>query len=150
MAYNLTTMLVRLGLIPLMWLFRLLIIITGKYLANLISIFFYLEHVLDNLNKLKMPPKNRKTKANSKKKFLKYLERIVQHHRKKHLKLRNKIKFRTALPTIDEADKTDQTPCNSSYLPPSKQPPNNIPSPVPTTNNSAISTPRAIQPLNPP
>ncbi|GFX78524.1 hypothetical protein TNCV_29641 [Trichonephila clavipes] len=148
MADNLTTMLVRLGLIPLMWLLRLLIIITGKYLANLITLFFYLEHVLDDLNKLKIPPKNRKTKANSKKKALKYLERIVQHHRKKHLKLRNKIKFRTTLPTIDEADETDQTPCNSSYLPPSNQPPNNIPSPVPTTNNSAISTPRAIQPLN--
>ncbi|GFW37918.1 hypothetical protein TNCV_4631191 [Trichonephila clavipes] len=147
MADNLTTMLVRLGLIPLMWVLRLLIIIAGKYLANLLTLFFYLEHVLDNLNKLKIPPKNRKTKANSKKKALKYLERIVQHHRKKHLKLRNKIKFRTTLLPIDEADETDQTPCNSPYLPPSNQPPNNIPSPVPTSKNPIIPTPRAIQPL---
>ncbi|GFY72180.1 hypothetical protein TNIN_495901 [Trichonephila inaurata madagascariensis] len=158
MADNLTTMLVRLGLTPLMWFLRLLIILTGKYLANLITLFFYLEHVSDNINKFKIPPKNRKSKANSKEKALKLLNRkikfhkclemIVQYHRKKHLKIRNKIKFRPALPTIEEVDETDQTPCNSPYLPPFNQPSITIPSPAPTTNNSTLSTPRSIEPIN--
>ncbi|GFY52939.1 hypothetical protein TNIN_208641 [Trichonephila inaurata madagascariensis] len=157
MADNLTTMLVRLGLTPLMWVLRLLIIITGKYLANLITLFFYLEHVLDNLNKFKILPNNRKSKDNSKEKALKLLNRkikfhkclkiIVQYHRNKHLKLRNKFKFNPTLPTIDEADEIDQTPCNNPFLPSSTQPPYNIPSPAPTTKNSAISIPRAIQPI---
>ncbi|GFY48111.1 hypothetical protein TNIN_87221 [Trichonephila inaurata madagascariensis] len=157
MADHLTTLLVRLGVTPLMWFLRLLILITGKYLANLLTLFFYLEHVLDNLNKFKIPPKNRKSKANSKEKALKLLNRkikfhkclevIVQYHRKKHLKIRNKIKFNPTLPPIKEVDETDQTPCNSPYLPPSNQPPCNIPSPAPTTNNSPITTPKAIRPI---
>ncbi|GFS59869.1 hypothetical protein TNIN_325951 [Trichonephila inaurata madagascariensis] len=158
MADHLTTLLVRLGVTPLMWFLQLLILITGKYLANLLTLFFYLEHVLDNLNNLKVPPRNRKSKANSKEKALKLLNRkikfhkcleiIVQYHRNKHLKLRNKFKFHPTLPTIKEVDETDQTLCNSPFLPLSNQPPNNIPSPAPTTNNSSIPTSRAIQPIN--
>ncbi|GFT44696.1 hypothetical protein TNCV_2844891 [Trichonephila clavipes] len=158
MADYLTTLLVRLGVTPLMWFLRFLIMITGKYLANLLTLFFYLEHVLDNLNKLKIPPKNIKSKDNSKEKALKSLNRkikfhkclqiIVKYHRNKHLKIRNKIKFHPTLPTIEEVDETDQTPCNSLYLPPSNQPSNNISCPAPTPNNSALSTPRSIEPNN--
>ncbi|GFW89647.1 hypothetical protein TNCV_1025311 [Trichonephila clavipes] len=146
MAGNLTSILVRLGLTPLMWFLQLLIMVTGKYLANLLALFFYLEHVLDNINQFKISPENTANLdiINS----LKYLKLIV-HHRKKHLKIRNKFKFHPTLPTIEEVDETDQTPCNSPYFPPSTQPPNNIPPyPEPTTNNSAISTPRAIQSIN--
>ncbi|GFV55870.1 hypothetical protein TNCV_2834421 [Trichonephila clavipes] len=57
------------------------------------------------------------------------LEVILKYHRKEHLKLRNKIKFHPTLPTIpEEEDETNQTSCNSPYLPPSAQSPNNIPS----------------------
>ncbi|GFX07353.1 hypothetical protein TNCV_504111 [Trichonephila clavipes] len=76
--------------------------------------------------------------------FHKCSEIIVRYHRKKHLKIRNKIKFHPTLPTIEEVDETDQTPCNSPYLPPFNQPPDNISSPAPTINNLAIPTPRAI------
>ncbi|GFY60751.1 hypothetical protein TNIN_92681 [Trichonephila inaurata madagascariensis] len=147
MAHNLTAMLVRLGLTPLMWFLQLLITATGKYLENLITLFFYLEHGLDILNQLKIPPQNIKTKAKSTIKALKCLEIILQYHRKKHLKLRNKIKFHPTFPTIEEEDETDQTLCNSPYLPSSNQRPN-IPCPAPTTNYSALSTPRAIEPIN--
>ncbi|GFV55889.1 hypothetical protein TNCV_2834611 [Trichonephila clavipes] len=76
-------------------------------------------------------------------------EIFLHYHRKKHLKLRNKIKLHPTLSAIEEVDETDQTPCNSSYLPLSNQPSNNIPCPAPTTNNSALITPRSIEPINP-
>ncbi|GFX49825.1 hypothetical protein TNCV_3073781 [Trichonephila clavipes] len=148
MANNLTSTLARLGLTPLMWFLQLLIMVTEKYLDHLISLFFYLEHVLDNLNQFKIPLQNIKTTANSTLQALKCLEIILQYHRKKHLKIRNKIKFHPTLPTIVEENETDQTHCNSPYLSPSNQPPDKIPTPAPTTNTSALPTPIAIQPIN--
>ncbi|GFQ94171.1 hypothetical protein TNCT_301371 [Trichonephila clavata] len=143
MAKNSTTLLMRLGMAPFMWFLQLMIMMTGKYLAYLIKLFFYLEHVSDNLNKTKIPPKNKENTNKSRINALKYLKRIVDHHRKKHLKIRNKIKFHPTLPTIDEEDETDPTPCNSPYLPPPTQPLTET-----TSNNSTLSTPKAIQPLN--
>ncbi|GFR22918.1 hypothetical protein TNCT_222811 [Trichonephila clavata] len=148
MAEGLYAVFVRLVLTPLTWVLQMMIMITGIYLANLIKLFFYLEHVLNNLNQIKISRNKIKLKSKSVKNSLKYLQRIVQYHRKKHLKLRNKFKFQPTLPTIEEIDETDQTICNSPNLSPSTEPPNDIPECTGhNSNNSAISKPTSIPPI---
>ncbi|GFQ77921.1 hypothetical protein TNCT_600681 [Trichonephila clavata] len=149
MAKDFYSAFVRLVLTPLTWVLQMMIMVTGIYLANLIKLFFYLEHVLNNLNQIKISPKKIKNKSKSVKNSLKYLQRIVQYHRNKHLKIRNKFKFHPTLPTIEEIDEFDNTICNSPNLPLSNQTPNDIPEcPEPNSNNTAISKPTSIEPTH--